>query len=52
MSFFVALRHGRANRNIYLALVGIPSFIYVQVRSLMRIRHANKRSVATRHIIK
>jgi len=52
MSFFVALRHGRANRNIYLALVGIPTFIYVQVRSLMRIRHANKRSVATRHIIK
>ncbi|WP_037505706.1 glycosyltransferase [Pedobacter jeongneungensis] len=52
MSFFVALRHGRANRNIYLALVGIPSFIYVQVRSLMRIRHANKRSVATRHLIK
>jgi len=52
MSFFVALRHGRANRNIYLALVGIPSFIYVQLRSLMRIRHANKRSVATRHIIK
>jgi cellulose synthase/poly-beta-1,6-N-acetylglucosamine synthase-like glycosyltransferase len=52
MSFFVALRHGRANRDIYLALVGIPSFIYVQLRSLMRIKHANKRSVATRHIIK
>jgi cellulose synthase/poly-beta-1,6-N-acetylglucosamine synthase-like glycosyltransferase len=52
MGFFVALRHGRANRNIYLALVGIPSFIYVQLRSLMRIRHANKRSVATRHLIK
>ena len=52
MSFFVALRHGRANRNIYLALVGIPSFMYVQLRSLMRIKHANKRSVATRHIIK
>jgi len=52
MSFFVALRHGRANRNIYLALVGIPSFIFVQLRSLMRVRHANKRSVATRHIIK
>ncbi|GAA4202073.1 glycosyltransferase family 2 protein [Pedobacter jeongneungensis] len=52
LSFFIALRHGKADRNIYKALVGIPSFIYVQLCSLMRIRQANKRSVATRHVIK
>jgi len=52
LSFFIALKHGKADSQIYRGLVGIPSFIYVQLCSLMHVRQANKRSVATRHIIK
>ncbi|MCX2574875.1 glycosyltransferase [Pedobacter sandarakinus] len=51
VSFFLALKHGKADERIYSALKNIPSFMYLQVCSLMKIRNANKRSVATRHVV-
>lgn len=49
LAFCIALRQGGANREIYRSLARIPSFILLQLRSLLRIRSANQRSVATRH---
>jgi len=47
--FFTALRHFRATKAIYRALVNIPRFIFLQVLSLMKVRSANKISTATVH---
>ena len=51
--FFVAvmtsLIHSKAEPKIYKSLAGIPVFIYYQVLSLLKIRKANKISVATPH---
>jgi len=34
---------------IYRSLWGIPKFIFYQVLSLLRVKNANQRSVATKH---
>jgi cellulose synthase/poly-beta-1,6-N-acetylglucosamine synthase-like glycosyltransferase len=49
-SFYLALYYGKADRRIYEALPGIPRFIFFQVLSLMKVRKANKYSVATSHL--
>ncbi|RZK68162.1 MAG: glycosyltransferase family 2 protein [Pedobacter sp.] len=51
LSFYTALQHGKADRKIYSALRNIPTFMYFQVLSLLKIRNANKRSVATKHVV-
>lgn len=45
----VALIHSKAESRIYKAMRGIPLFMYYQSLSLMKIRKANKISVATKH---
>jgi len=49
LGFIIALVHGKPDKAIYWSLWGIPKFIFYQVLSLMKIRKANKISVATRH---
>jgi len=49
--FYLALINGHADSKIYKSLLNIPSFMYLQICSLLKIRHANKRSVATKHIV-
>lgn len=49
LAFYFALQRGGANQEIYRSLSRIPSFIWLQLQSLLRIRSANRRSVATRH---
>ena len=52
LSFFIALLHTRTNYRIYRALFGIPKFMFYQVLSLLKMRKANDRSVATDHFYK
>jgi len=47
--FFVALIKQGTSREIYKALIAIPSFIFYQLVSLYRIRTDNKPSIATKH---
>ena len=47
--FFVALVHGNADKRIFSALRNIPQFMFIQLRSLVKARKANRRSVATKH---
>jgi cellulose synthase/poly-beta-1,6-N-acetylglucosamine synthase-like glycosyltransferase len=47
--FFTALRHFKATKAIYAALVNIPKFIFLQILSLLKVRKANKISTATVH---
>ncbi len=47
--FFLSLFHSNTDRRIYKALIGIPRFMFYQVLSLLKVRRANKHSVATRH---
>ena len=49
VGFLIALRHARPDKAIYRSLWGIPKFVFYQVLSLLKIRKANKISVATRH---
>ncbi|MGI4729646.1 MAG: glycosyltransferase [Janthinobacterium lividum] len=49
LSFFIALLHTKTNIRIYRALFGIPKFMFYQVLSLLKMRKANERSVATDH---
>ncbi|WP_316799494.1 glycosyltransferase [Pedobacter frigidisoli] len=49
--FYIGLRHGKADQKIFRSLLNIPAFMYLQVCSLLKIRNANKRSVATVHVI-
>ncbi|WP_235525987.1 glycosyltransferase [Pedobacter sp. Leaf216] len=51
ISFLIALLRQPTDARIYKSLAGIPKFIYYQVVSLIYARTANKRSVATKHII-
>ncbi|TCD23409.1 glycosyltransferase [Pedobacter psychrodurus] len=51
ISFLIALLRQPTDARIYRSLAGIPKFIYYQVVSLVYARGANKRSVATKHII-
>ena len=48
-SFMLAIEHARPDKAIYRSLIGIPKFIFFQVLSLLKIRNANKISVATTH---
>jgi cellulose synthase/poly-beta-1,6-N-acetylglucosamine synthase-like glycosyltransferase len=45
----LSLIHSKAESRIYKAMAGIPLFMYYQFLSLMKIRKANKISVATQH---
>ncbi len=49
LGFIIALVHARPDKAIYRSLWGIPKFVFYQVLSLMKIRNANKISVATKH---
>ena len=48
-SFGIALLNSHADKKIYKSLLGIPKFMFFQVKSLIYSRNANKRSVATVH---
>jgi cellulose synthase/poly-beta-1,6-N-acetylglucosamine synthase-like glycosyltransferase len=48
-ALFISLVHSKAERKIYMALAGIPLFMYHQMVSLLRVRKANTISVATQH---
>ncbi|WP_316796923.1 glycosyltransferase [Pedobacter agri] len=52
LSFYIALIKGQADKKIYQSLKNIPKFIFLQVISLFYARKANKKSIATTHIIK
>lgn len=47
--FFIALRSSSTDRRIYNSLYNIPKFMFYQMLSLLKIRKANKYSVATQH---
>lgn len=49
IGFILALVHSKPDPKVWASLVGIPKFIFYQVLSLMKIRKANKISVATTH---
>jgi len=48
-ALLIALIHSKAESKIYRSLAGIPVFIFYQVLSLLKVRKANKISVATQH---
>jgi hypothetical protein len=47
--FYIALQKSDTDKRIYQSLINIPKFIFFQVVSLLKVRSANKRSVATKH---
>ncbi len=47
--FIIALIDAKPEKVIYQSLWGIPRFVFYQVLSLLRVRKANKISVATKH---
>lgn len=49
IGFVIALLAGHTDKVIYGSLWGIPKFIFYQVLSLLKVRKANKISVATKH---
>jgi len=49
LGFFIALLCSPTDKRIYQSLWGIPSFIFHQVLSLLKVRKANQFSVATQH---
>ncbi len=49
LSFFIALFDSKTDRRIYHALFSIPKFVFYQVLSLLKMRKADERSVATDH---
>ena len=49
ISFMLALRKSDTDRRIYSSLPNVPKFMFYQILSLLKIRKANKYSVATRH---
>ncbi len=49
--FFIALGQSSTDARIYRSLTGIPKFIFFQVLSLLKVRNANKHSVATKHLV-
>lgn len=48
--FALSIVQKGTDHRIYLALSGIPRFIFFQILSLLKIRSANKISIATRHV--
>jgi len=49
LGFAIAIIHAKPDPRIVRSLISIPRFMFLQVLSLMRVRKANKISVATRH---
>jgi cellulose synthase/poly-beta-1,6-N-acetylglucosamine synthase-like glycosyltransferase len=49
IGFFLALIMSNADKRIYISLRGIPKFMYMQVLSLIKMKNANKISIATQH---
>ncbi len=47
--FMIALIRSNADKRIFASLKDIPRFVSIQVRSLLKARGANQRSVATKH---
>lgn len=47
--FMFSLLINKTDARIYKSLWGIPKFIFFQILSLLSVRSANKRSVATKH---
>ncbi len=49
LGFFVPVLSPETDKRVLQSLINIPKFMFFQVVSLMNVRKANKRSVATRH---
>lgn len=49
LSFYIALAKSDTDKRIWQSLINIPKFIFYQVLSLLKVRKANKHSVATTH---
>lgn len=49
LAFAIALLRSGTDKRIYLSLWNIPSFVFYQVLSLLKVRKANRHSVATQH---
>lgn len=47
--FFIALNYFNANKKIYNSLLHAPKFIFYQLLAFLKVRKANKISVATEH---
>ena len=51
LGFYLALFEGKAEKKIYKSLINIPKFIFLQLSALLHVRSANKKSVATTHVV-
>jgi cellulose synthase/poly-beta-1,6-N-acetylglucosamine synthase-like glycosyltransferase len=49
--FLKALSYFKADKKIYKSLLGIPMFVFYQLKALTKARIANKLSVATEHFV-
>jgi len=49
VSFWISLNRSKVDSRIYKSLVNIPEFVFYQILSLLKVRKANKISVATKH---
>ncbi len=49
LGFYIALAKSDTDKRIWQSLINIPKFIFYQVLSLLKVRNANKHSVATTH---
>ncbi len=49
LGFAIAIAHAKPDKRIVRSLVSSPKFIFYQVLSLLKVRKANKVSVATQH---
>jgi cellulose synthase/poly-beta-1,6-N-acetylglucosamine synthase-like glycosyltransferase len=49
IGFMIALKHSNADERIYQSLRSIPTFIILQLKSLLKSKNANKTSIATTH---
>src|SRR5690606_26777117 len=48
--FMLALWLSETDKLIYRSLQHIPQFVYYQIKALLKVKSANKYSVATRHV--
>jgi len=49
LGFYIALAKSDTDKRIWQSLISIPKFVFYQILSLMKVRKANKHSVATTH---
>lgn len=49
LGFYIALAKSDTDKRIWQSLINIPKFIFYQVLSLLKVRKANKHSIATTH---